>query len=391
MAKKLMIPGPTEVGAQTLAKMALPMQPHYGAEWAKFYFDVVEKVKRVFQTKNSLYILAATSSAAMEAGVAHAVEPGQKILICQNGFFGERFEEIAVAVGAAPVVVRCEYGRPVAADQVRRALDEHPDIKALAVVHNETSTGVESDLSAIIPPARERGVLTIVDTVSSLGAVDVPVDGLGIDFCLTGTQKCLGAPPGLAFLSVSDRAWSAIAARQTPVRSWYLSLNVLKKYQETWRDWHPQGPNTAAVPLYLALDQALDEIFAEGLPQRFARHVRARDAFRAAMRAMGLRLFVEDACASKTLTAVCLPEGIDGAALRRRISDHHDILVAGGLGATANTVIRVGHMALTASPKYLLPAVAAIETELLGLGAKINKGAGAEAFRRVFPEKEHGH
>lgn len=384
--KKLMIPGPTEVSVKARQRMALPMQPHYGPEWTKFYFDTVEKVKKVFQTQESLFILTASASAAMEMALNHAVEPGEKLLLCNNGFFGERFEEMAHALGAQVITVKSEYGQPITFEQVRRAFEEHSGIKAVAMVHNETSTGAESDLSEIIPFARARGALTIVDCVSSMGGVDIPVDKLGIDFCLTGSQKAIGAPPGLAFISVSQRAWNEIASRRQPLHAWYLNLEILRKYQEKWRDWHAHGPNTAAVPLYLALDQALDEIFEEGLVNRFARHIRARDAFRAAMRAMGLRLFVEDHCASKTLTAVCLPEGINGAELRKRIQDKHDILLAGGLGATTNTVIRVGHMAHTASPQYLLPTIEAIETELVALGARVTRGAGVTAFTEVFAE-----
>ena len=381
---KLMIPGPTEVSAKARAKMALPMKPHYGDEWADYYFKVVAKVKRIFQTEYDLFILAATSSAAMEMAVSHALQPGEKVLICNNGFFGDRFEEMALLLGAKPVTTRSEHGRPITADQVRLALKEHPDVKALALVHNESSTAVESELSGITAVARKKRVLTIVDCVSSMGGVDVPTDRLGIDFCLSGSQKCFGAPAGVSFVSVSPRAWEAVAARKQPIRAWYLNLDVLKKYQEKWRNWHPQGPNTAPVSLYLALDQALDEILEEGLPQRFARHTKARDAFRAAMRAMGLSLFVEDACASRTLTAVRLPEGIDGAALRGRILERHDILIAGGLGATANTVIRVGHLALTASAEYLVPTIEAIESELLSLRARIKKNVAAQTFKRTF-------
>ncbi|MEW6358123.1 MAG: alanine--glyoxylate aminotransferase family protein [Planctomycetota bacterium] len=382
---RLMIPGPTIVSEKVLEKLSLPMMPHYGDEWSAFYFDVVAKAKKVFQTKDDLFILAATSSAAMELAVSHATEPGEKILICNNGFFGDRFAEMAECVGAEVVTTRSEHGQAITEEQVRSALKEHPDIRALAVVHNESSTAVETELSGITAAAQERDVLTIVDCVSSLGAVDIPTDELGIDFCLTGSQKCLAAPAGLALISVSDRAWGRIRSRRQPVPSWYLNLNILAKYRGEWADWHPQGPNSASVPLYLALDQALDEVIEEGLPARFARHTGARDAFRAAMRAMGLELFVEDAVASRTLTAVRLPEGIDGAALRKNMQTKHKILIAGGLGATKNTVIRVGHMAWTASAEHLLPTIEAIEAELRAAGVAIRPGAAAESFRQKFP------
>ena len=383
---RLMIPGPTVVSEKVLEKLSLPMMPHYGDEWSAFYFDVVAKAKTVFQTQSDLFILSTTSSAAMEMAVSHAVEPGETILIGNNGFFGDRFAEIAECLGAKVVTVRSEHGQAITEEQVRSALKEHPDIRALALVHNESSTAVESALPGITKAAQEHDVLTLVDCVSSMGAVDVPTSELGIDFCLTGSQKCLAAPAGLALLSVSDRAWERIRSRKQPVPSWYLNLNILSRYRDEWADWHPEGPNSASVPLYLALDQALDEILDEGLPKRFARHTRVRDAFRAAMRAMGLELFVEDDVASRTLTAVCLPEGIDGAALRGNMQTKHRILIAGGLGTTKNTMVRVGHMAWTASAEHLIPTIEAIETELRALGADVDTGKAVETFRRTFSE-----
>lgn len=251
-------------------------------------------------------------------------------------------------------------------------------------MHNESSTAVESELSGITALATERGVLSIVDCVSSMGGVDVPTDRLGIDFCLSGSQKCFQAPAGLGFISVSPRAWQRICTRRKPVRAWYLGLDILKRYQEKWPQWHPQGPNTASVPLYQALNQALDEILAEGLAARFARHVRARDSFRAAMRALDLQLFVEDAAASKTLTAVCLPGGVDGAKLREGMLTRHGILVAGGLGETANTVVRVGHLGHTASAEYLVPTIQALEQELAAVRGGMAKGVADKVFQKEF-------
>ncbi|MDD5697712.1 MAG: alanine--glyoxylate aminotransferase family protein [Victivallaceae bacterium] len=381
---KLMIPGPTEVSPEVCRKLSEPMRPHYGPEFCKLYFEVVEKLKKVYQTQNDLYILAATSSSAMEIAVSHAVEPGGKMLICNNGVFGDRFTEMAEAYGIKVVTTRSEYGQPVNAMQVNQALESDPEITALALVHNESSTGVESPLEPIMAAARGKNVLSIVDTVSSMGGVNVKTDALGIDFCVSGAQKCFGAVAGLGFISVSDRAWKRINARKNPVGSWYLNLSVLKNYREKWRQWHPQGPNTAPVSLYLGLNQALDEILEEGLERRFERHVRARDAFRNAMRAMGLKLFVEDEFASKTLTAVCLPEGIDGGRLRENIQKNHHILLAGGLGNTANTVIRIGHLSRTASEDYLVPTIAAIEQELTALGAEVCPGKAVNEFNREF-------
>ena len=215
----------------------------------------------------------------------------------------------------------------------------------------------------------------------------MPTDGLGIDFCVSGSQKCLAAPAGLSFVSVSESAWQAIARRAKPVRSWYLNLENLRAYREKWQNWHPQGPNTAPVTLSLALNQALDALLAEGLPARFARQIRVRDAFRASMRAMGLGLFTDDSCASKTLTAVRMPAGIDGSVLLDRVLRRHDILLAGGIGPLASQLIRVGHMAWTASEDYLLPTIQALETELLALGDTIQTGS-ADVFRAAYHTRQ---
>ena len=381
---KLMIPGPTEVSPAVCKKLSEPMLPHYGPEFCKLYFDVIGKLKKIYQTENDIYILAATSSSAMEIAVSHAVEPGGKMLICNNGVFGDRFTEMAEAYGIKVATTRSAYGRPISAAQVEKALDEDPELEALAIVHNESSTAVESPLEGIMAVAKRKNVVTVVDTVSSMGGVDVKTDKLGIDFCVSGSQKCFGAPAGLGFISVSKKAWEKIEKRREPVRSWYLNLKVLKSYRAKWLKWHPQGPNTAPVSLYLGLDQALNEILAEGLAKRFKRHIKARDAFRAAMRAMGLKLFVDDEFASKTLTAVCLPAGIDGAELRGNIQKKHNILIAGGLGDTANTVIRIGHLSRTASEGHLVPTIEAIEKELAALGAGIIRRKAAQEFKKVF-------
>ncbi|MDD5727584.1 MAG: alanine--glyoxylate aminotransferase family protein [Victivallales bacterium] len=381
---KLMIPGPTEVSPEVLRKLSEPVQPHYGPEFCKLYYDVLDKMRQVYQTENDFYIIAGTSSSAMEIAISHAVEPGDKILICNNGVFGDRFTEMAEAHGIKVITVRSPYGKPITAAQVKTVLDADPEIRALALVHNESSTSVESPLEPIMETVRGKEVLTIVDTVSSMGGVDIETDKLGIDFCISGSQKCFGAVAGLGFISVSARAWNRINARQKPVASWYLNLNILKSYREKWRQWHPEGPNTAPVSLYLGLNQALDEILAEGLDKRFARHLRARDALRTAMKAMGLKLFVEDEFASKTLTAVCLPAGADGTKLRENIQKNHRILLAGGLGDTANTVIRIGHLAHTAAAEYLEPTIMAIETELAVMGTPVVRGQAAAAFREVF-------
>lgn len=386
--KKLMIPGPTEVSNEVLKVLSEPMRPHYGEEFAKIYFKIVEKLKKIFRTENQLFILAATSSAAMESAVNCTLERGDKILICENGFFGQRFAEMAESVGAKIVFVRSEIGRPIFADKVRDVLDNEPGIKAIAVVQNESSTGVETPIEEIARIAYEKGVITIIDSVSGMGGIDFPVDKFKIDICISGSQKCFAAPAGLAFISVSQRAWQHFKARKTPIHGWYLNLLNIKKYQEQWINWHPQGPNTAPVSLYFALNQSLDEILSEGLESRFKRHEKVTYAFRKAMKAMGLTLFVEDKYASKTLTAVCLPDGIDGSKLRKIIEDEHDILIAGGIDKMANSIVRIGHLGHTATKEYFVPTITAIEEAINKLGGHIEKGIGVKSFLEALNGKD---
>jgi alanine-glyoxylate transaminase/serine-glyoxylate transaminase/serine-pyruvate transaminase len=381
--KALMIPGPTEVAVEVLERMSRPVEPHYGEEFVRLYFGVESKLKKVFQTRNDIYTLAATSSAAMEAAITAGTEPGDEVLVCHNGFFGARFAEIVASAGGRAVLVRAEFGQPIRPAEVEAALRDHPGIRLLALVHNETSTGVENPVREIVAIARKRKVLTVVDSVSALGGVPLPVDKWGIDFCVSGSQKCLESPAGLSFISVSERAWKFMAARKTPVAGWYLNLLTLRRYRREWIKWHPQGPNTAPVSLYMALDAALDRILAEGLEKRFARHARAAKAVRSAVRAVGIKPFVADACASKTLTALKMPKGIDGVELRKRMAADHQILLAGGVGGD-ESIVRISHMGLTASAEFQVPTMAALERCLALQGMKVKPGQAVRKFEEVF-------
>ncbi len=381
--KTLMIPGPTEVADAVLQRMALPVEPHYGEAFVRLYFSIESKLQKVFQTRNDIYTLAATSSAAMEAGINAGTEPGDEVLVCHNGFFGNRFAEMVAGAGGRAVLVRAELGKPIRPADVEAALRKHPGIRFMALVHNETSTGVENPVRDIMKVAQKRKVLTLVDSVSALGGVDLPVDELGIDFCVSGSQKCLESPAGLSFISVSERAWRFMQARKTPIFGWYLNLLTLRRYRQEWAKWHPQGPNTAPVSLYMALDAALDGILAEGLKARFARHARAARAVRSAVRAVGIKPFVPDGCASRTLTALKMPKGVDGMELRKRMAADHQILLAGGVGGD-ESIVRISHMGLTASVEFQAPTMAALERCLALQGMKVAPGRAVRKFEEVF-------
>ncbi len=385
--KTLMIPGPTEVSSEVLAKLALPVEPHYGDEFVKLYFKVIVKLKKIFETSNDIFILAATSSAAMESAVNCAVEKGDKVLVCHNGFFGERFNEIVESVGAIPVLLKAAPGKHIEPNRVKKALEDNHEIRTLTVVHNESSTGVENPIEEICEITSRRGVLTIVDSVSGLGGARFSVDKWKIDLALSGSQKCLEAPAGLSFLTISEKAWQRFRNRKTKIHGWYLNLLNLKKYQEQWQNWHPQGPNTAPVSLYLALDAALDRIIREGLEERIKRHEKIAQALRYALEEIGLELFVEDCFASETVTAVKLPPTVNGEQLRKVIADDFNILLSGGLGETKDSVVRIGHMGMTAQSKYLLPTLKAIELTLSRLGFAVEKDKAQKTFKRIIAQE----
>ena len=384
--KILMIPGPTEVSSEVLAKLALPIEPHYGDEFVKLYFKVVAKLKKIFETSNNIFILAATCSAAMETAVNCAVEQEDKVLVCLNGFFGERFKEIVESVGAIPVLVEADIGKPIEPNVVKRVLDDNHEIRTLTVVHNESSTGVENPIEEICEVASRRRVLTIVDSVSGLGGTRLSVNKWKIDLALSGSQKCIGAPTGLSFLTISQKAWERFRNRKTQIHGWYLNLLNLKRYQDQWRNWHPQGPNSAPVSLYMALDAALDDVISEGMETRIKRHEKVTRALRCALKEVGLEALVEDRFASKTVTAVKLPSGVDGEELRKMVADDFDILLTGGVGETKNSIIRIGHMGMTAQSKYLLPTLKAIELTLSKLGFAIEKNKAQEVFKTIMAE-----
>ncbi len=385
--KILMIPGPTEVSIEVLAKLALPVEPHYGDEFVKLYFEVVAKLKKIFETSNDIFILAATSSAAMESAVNCAVEKGDKVLVCHNGFFGERFKEIVESVGAIPVLLKADADKPIEPNRVKKVLEDNREINTITVVHNETSTGVENPIEEICEIAFKRGILTIIDSVSGLGGANFSADKWKIDLALSGSQKCLEAPAGLSFLSISEKAWQRFRGRKTKIHGWYLNLLNLKKYQEQWQNWHPQGPNTAPVSLYLALDAALDRIIREGLEERIKRHEKIAKALRCALRKIGLELFVEDRFASKTVTAVKLPPTVNGEQLRKVIADDFNILLSGGLGETKDSVVRIGHMGMTAQSKYILPTLKALERTLSKLGFTVKEGRAQKTFKRIIAQE----
>jgi alanine-glyoxylate transaminase / serine-glyoxylate transaminase / serine-pyruvate transaminase len=354
-ARTLMGPGPSNPYPQAVTAMARPMLGHLDAEFLAVLDEVCAQLRTVFRTTNALTLpISGTGSAGMEAAFVNVVAPGDDVVVAVNGLFGERMAEVARRCGATVHPVEHEWGTPVDAERV---LGAHPSPKVIAVVHAETSTGVRSDVAEL--SAGKGDALLLVDCVTSLGGIEVDVDGWGVDIAYAGTQKCLGVPPGLAPLTVSDRARERFVGRS---QSWYLDLRLIGAYTgpaSGRRTYH----HTAPVTMVQSLHGGLGAVLEEGLPAAWARHAACGTQLRAGLEALGLELFAADGHRLPQLTTVRVPAGVDDAVVRAALLDRWGIEIGGGVGAFAGSVWRVGCMGHTARPanvELLLGALAEV-------------------------------
>ena len=332
---RLFLPGPTEVREEVLASQAQRLIGHRSREIEALLGSIQPRLREVFRTDHRVYVSTSSATGLFEAAARNCV--GRRALCCVNGAFSDRWREVVAAVGKTHDVLEIEWGKPVTPELVDEAL-ERGEYDAVTVVHNETSTGVTSPVAEIAAAARSRApdALLLVDTVSSLGGIDVRVHEWGLDVCLTGGQKCLALPPGLAFAAVSDRALER--ARAVPDRGWYFDFLVFEKYRE-----RNQTPATPAITLLYALDVQLDRILEEGLEARFARHsAMARHVRGWALQRMDL--FAAEGYRSDSVSAVTNTLQIDIRAMNRWMAENHDMVVANGYGKLADRTFRIGHM-----------------------------------------------
>ena len=354
----LMGPGPCNPYPEVMAAFARPVLGHLDPEFVALLDETNERLRRVFRTANQLtFPVSATGSAGMEASFVNVVSPGDDVVIGVNGVFGGRMCDVAARAGANVHRVDVEWGKAIDPQQL---LDAHPSPRIIAVVHAETSTGVRNDVAEL--GANKGDALLLVDCVTSLGGIPLEIDEWGIDLAYSGTQKCLGVPPGLAPLTVSPRAIERIV--ETP-QSWYLDLNMIKKYVtgEGARAYH----HTAPISMVYALHAGLGVILEEGLEQSWARHADCGALLPEGLQNLGFELFAQEGHRLPELTTVVvptdLPAGLDEAAVRRRLLERYGIEVGGGLGAYAGKVWRIGCMGHTARPRnvtLLLGALAEI-------------------------------
>ncbi len=340
--------------------MGGPTLGHLDPQFLALMDDVNVRLRVLFGTGNSMtFPVSGTGSAAMEASMANTIERGDTVIVGVNGVFGGRLVEMARRMGAEVVTVEAEWGRIIEPQQISDALDAHPDATVVAVVQAETSTGVWQPMEEIGARVRESDALLVVDTVTALGGIPVEVDRIGIDVAYSGTQKCLGVPPGLAPITFSERAIERVKGRKSPVQSWYLDVGLLAGYLGSERRYH----HTAPINMMYALHEGLVAMAEEGLEETWARHARVGDRLKSELIDRGFSMFAQEGHRLPQLTAASLPEGLDEGPLRRRLLDEHGIEVGGGLGPAKGKLWRIGlmgHGANDGSVSRLLTAIDAV-------------------------------
>jgi len=335
--ENLRVPGPTPCPTEVLQAMTRQMINHRGPEFAEILHDVTEKLKQLFQTKGDVFLLTGSGTGGLEAAIVNTLSPGDKVLSVSIGVFGERFGTIAEEFVAEVTPLSFEWGKAAEVEAVRQALRAEPKIKAVLVTHNETSTGVTNDLESISSVVKEYDKLLLVDAISSLGSIDLPVDDWHCDVTVTGSQKGWMVPPGLAMVSLSQEAWQAYSKAKMP--RFYWDFTKAKDYLEKG-----QNPWTPAISVVFALSVSLEMILKEGLANVIARHARVAKAARDGIQSLGLSLFAEESHASNTVTSVAASDGLDTKKLLRILREEHQVVLGGGQQRLDGKIFRIGHL-----------------------------------------------
>ena len=383
--RTLMGPGPSDVYPRVLEAMSRPTLGHLDPVFVTMMDELKELLRYAFRTRNALTMpVSAPGSAGMEMAFVNLVEPGDTVIVCQNGVFGGRMKENVERCGGTAVMVEDAWGEPVDPHKVEAALKAHPAAKVLAFVHAETSTGAQSDAKLLAELAHRHDCLTIVDTVTSLGGTPVLVDEWQLDAVYSGTQKCLSCVPGLSPVTFNERALDRIKNRKTKVQSWFLDLNLVLGYWagDGKRTYH----HTAPVNTLYALHEALVILQEEGIENAWARHRRHHDALRAGIEAMGLSFVVKPEARLPQLNAIRVPDGVDEAAVRARLLNEYSLEVGAGLGAMAGKIWRVGLMGYAANRKNVLFCLGALDAVLSDMRAPIRPGAAVAAAMAAYAD-----
>jgi aspartate aminotransferase-like enzyme len=373
MKQRLLTPGPTMVPEDTLLELARPVFYHRSAQFRQLLGEVTEGLQYVFRTRHPVLTLTASGTGGMEAAVACCLPPGSKAICCIAGRWGERWRHLCQTFGVEPICLTAPHGEPVRPEQLAHALAQHPDAAGVCATLSETATGVRNDIAAFGRLTAPTPALLLVDAISGLAAIECRTDDWHIDVCVSGSQKALMLPPGLAFVSVSDRAWQRMEDHP-PERVFYFDL---RKYRDALKTG--DAPYTPANSLVRALKVSLDRLRAEGIENVWARHARIAAAARAGVQAMNLELFASQP--ADGLTVFRVPAGIDGAALLAELQKKHGIHLTGGQDTLKGKIIRLGHMGYT-DQFDVLAALSALELVLLQMGHPLEPGRGVAAFQQ---------
>jgi alanine-glyoxylate transaminase / serine-glyoxylate transaminase / serine-pyruvate transaminase len=383
MPKRILLgPGPSDVDPRVLSALATPVVGHLDPEFARLMDETQNLLRYVFQTENRLTLaVSGTGTAGMETVVFNLIEPGERMLVCVNGVFGGRMKDIAERAGAVVSTIERPYGEVFDPDEVKAAIQRDRP-KVVGIVHAETSTGAWQPIEEIANIAHEAGALIVIDAVTSLGGIPVDIDTWGIDAVYSGSQKCLGCPPGLAPVSLGPRALDALNRRKTKVQSFYFDLTMIQRYWGSDRFYH----HTAPISMNYALREALALVAEEGLEARIARHALNGRALQAGVTAMGLSLATVEGHRLPQLTCIKIPDGIDDLTVRKRLLTEWGIEIGGGLGPFKGLAWRIGLMGHSSQAKNVTLVLSALETCLGDLGYRVTPGVGTEAAAEVYAQ-----
>jgi len=378
--KLVMIPGPTNVPDRVMLAMVKPIINHRSPAFHQLYNGIKEKCQKVFLTKSEIIVFTASGSGGVEAAVTNIVRPGDKVLVTVFGEFGQRAAEQVEAAGGKAIVSAAPLGDAPRMDKIRSLAEAHKDIKAIFVVYNETSTGVTfrwlRDLGKL---ASDLGAFYIVDAISILGGDELPVDELGVDICIAGSQKCLAAPPGVVIVSVSDKVKKYLESNPPPPRHYF---NMPRYFEFAKKG---ETPFTPALPLFYALDEALDMVLEEGLENRIRRHKICAEAFYRALSAINLQATAKEDVRSNVVLAFNYPQGIEDSKFRKLLDEKFDVLVAGGFGEFRGKVFRIGCMGEVNTP-HVLTTVTAVSAALNQLGYHNSTAAALDEALKVLSQ-----
>lgn len=349
----LLIPGPVSVDPDVLDALSRPVRAHYGEDWGQDYLRLTAALARIFKTEGEVILLFGPGSAATEMALASALAPGDEVIVASNGMFGDRVATIAGAIGLEVDLITAEPGTPVPVEALEAAIEAHPGARAFAVVHHETSGGVLNPVHDMVGVAREHGLLTYVDAISSLGGIELEVDRWGIDLCSSVANKCLAGPIGIAPLAVGERGWAAVDDGRPKAAGWYLNLRTWREARDYWGIFHPH-PVTMPSSVIEGLIAAVNRIEAVGLDAHQARSAAAAARVREGLRELGFRMVVADHHASPVCTAVWSRDGMDVHHYLEWMRRERGLRLGGGLGPKlAGKAFRVGHMGRAAEPEVV--------------------------------------